>query len=317
MNEIPSLDDIKKTHKKIQPYIHKTPVFTSKSINKLLDGDIYFKCENLQKVGAFKFRGATNAVLSLSGEETKRGVATHSSGNHAAALTLAARERGIKAYIVMPRTAPPVKRKAVEEYGAEITFCEPTLEDREKNLNIVVKKTKAAFIHPFNDSRIICGQATACLELLQEIKDLDIIITPVGGGGLLSGTALSAAYVSPRTRVIGAEPEGADDAYRSMATGVIQPSVNPKTICDGLLTSLGNLTFPIIQKYVDRIITTNDESIIQSMRLIWERMKLIVEPSAAVTLGIILSHPEIVKNKKIGIILSGGNVDLDNLPWKQ
>jgi threonine dehydratase len=204
----------------------------------------------------------------------------------------------------------------VEGYGAEIIFCEPTQEDRERNLNIVVKKTNAVFIHPFNDPRIICGQASACLELLTEIKDLDIIITPVGGGGLLSGTALSAAYIAPKTKVIGAEPEGADDAYRSMARGVIQPSVNPKTICDGLLTSLGNLTFPIIQKYVDRIITTNDESIIQAMRLIWERMKLIVEPSAAVTLGIILSHPEIAKNKKIGMILSGGNVDLDNLPWQ-
>ncbi len=315
MNNFPTIDDVKNASDRIKPYIHRTPVFNSTSINRILDSEIYFKCENLQKVGAFKFRGATNAVLSLTGEEAKRGVATHSSGNHAAALTLAARQRGIKAYIVMPRTAPPVKKKAVEEYGAEIIFCEPTLQAREENLEKVINQTQAVFIHPYNDLRIISGQATACLELLEEVKDLGIIIAPVGGGGLLSGTALSAAYFSPGTKIVGAEPEGADDACRSLQEGKIIPSVNPNTIADGLLTSLGTLTFPIIMKYVDRILTTNDNSIIEAMRLIWERMKLIVEPSAAVALAILLKHQNIARNKKIGIILSGGNVDLDNLPW--
>jgi threonine dehydratase len=315
MNRFPSPEDIKTAHQRIKSYIHKTPVFTSCSINVILDSHVYFKCENLQKGGAFKYRGATNAVLSLKESEAKRGVATHSSGNHAAALTLAARKRGIKAFIVMPRTAPPVKRKAVENYGAEITLCEPTLQSREENLEEVVRQTKAVFIHPYNDKRVICGQATSCLELLDDVKDLDIIMTPVGGGGLLSGSALSAAYFSSGTRVIGAEPAGADDAFRSLEVGEIQPSVKPKTICDGLLTSLGSLTFPIIQKYVDSILTTEDAYIIDAMRLIWERMKIIVEPSAAVALAVLLKHKNIARNKKIGIILSGGNVDLDNLPW--
>jgi threonine dehydratase len=311
----PSLENIKEAHKRIKPYIHITPIFTSSGINRICNAKIYFKCENLQKVGAFKFRGATNAVLCLSKEEALRGVATHSSGNHAAALTLAARQRGIKAYIVMPRTAPPIKKKAVEAYGAEILLCDPTLKSREENLNEVVRQTNAVFIHPYNDIRVITGQATACLELLEEVGDLDLVIAPVGGGGLLSGTALSASYHSAKISVMGAEPEGANDACRSLAKGTIQPSVNPKTICDGLLTSLGTVTFPIIQKKVERILTTNDRYIIQAMRLIWERMKLIVEPSAAVTLAVLLKNKHIARNKKIGIILSGGNVDLENLPW--
>jgi threonine dehydratase len=290
-------------------------VLSSRSINKLLDSEIFFKCENLQKVGAFKFRGATNAVISLSDEEAKRGVATHSSGNHAAALTLAARQRGIKAYIVMPRTAPIIKKNAVEEYGAEIIFCEPTLQDREETLNNVVERTNAVFIHPFNNSRIIAGQATACLELIHEVDDLDLVIAPVGGGGLLSGTSLSAHHFSSGIKVIGAEPEGADDALRSFESNKIQPSLNPNTICDGLLTSLGTLTFAIIKKHVDRIITSDDETIIKAMRLIWERMKIIVEPSAAVALAILIKYPEVARRKRIGIILSGGNVDFDNLPW--
>jgi len=315
MNNPPTINDINLASDRINPYIHRTPVLTNASINKILDSEIFFKCENLQKVGAFKFRGATNAVLSLSGEEAKKGVATHSSGNHAAALTLAASQRNIKAFIVMPRTAPPVKIKAVEGYGAEIIFCEPTLKAREENLAKVVSKTQATFIHPYNDRRIICGQATACCELIEEVENLDIIIAPVGGGGLLSGTALSAAYIDPKIIVIGAEPEGADDACRSLREGKIMPCVNPNTIADGLLTSLGSITFPIIKKYVNQIITTNDKYIIEAMRLIWERMKLIVEPSAAITLAILLNNKKIARHKKIGIILSGGNVDLDNLPW--
>jgi threonine dehydratase len=315
MNNFPTLNDIKEASYRIKPYIHRTPVLTSSSINRILESEIFFKCENLQKVGAFKFRGATNAVLSLKGDEAKHGVATHSSGNHAAALTLAARQRGIKATIVMPRTAPPVKIKAVQEYGADIVFCEPTLQAREENLEKVVNETRAIFIHPYNDHRIICGQATACLELLDDVKKLDIIIAPVGGGGLLSGTALSAAYIAPETENIGAEPEGADDACQSLHQGKIIPSVNPNTIADGLLTSLGTKTFPIIMKFVNRILTTDDKYIVEAMRLIWERMKIIVEPSAAVTLAILLKYKNIARNKKIGIILSGGNVDLDKLPW--
>jgi threonine dehydratase len=315
MTHFPSIKDIEEAHDRIQSHIHYTPVFTSATINRMLDSQVFFKCENLQKVGAFKFRGATNAVLSLTEDEANRGVATHSSGNHAAALTLAAHQRGIKAYIVMPRTAPLIKKKAVEEYGAEIIFCEPTLQSREENLSDVVRRTNAVIVHPFNDYRIISGQATACLELLEEVKDLDMVITPVGGGGLLSGTALSAAYFATETKVIGAEPEGADDACKSLEKGVIQPSVNPKTICDGLLTSLGTLTFPIIQKYIERILTSDDETIIQAMRLIWERMKLIVEPSAAVTLAVLFKHKSVARTKRIGIILSGGNVDFENLPW--
>ena len=315
MNNFPSLKDIKIAHDKIASYIHKTPVLTNASINRILDSEIYFKCENLQKVGAFKFRGATNTVLSLTAEEAKNGVATHSSGNHAAALALAARQRDIKAFIVMPRTAPGIKKKAVEGYGAEIFFCDPTLQAREETLEVVVKQTRSTFIHPYNNYKIISGQATACIELFEETNHLDIVIAPVGGGGLLSGTALSAAYVSPDTEVIGAEPEGADDAFRSLQQGKIVPCVNPNTIADGLRTSLGSLTFPIIKKYVDRIVTTNDNYIIEAMRLIWERMKLIVEPSSATALAILLNHQHIARKKKIGIILSGGNADLDNLPW--
>jgi len=315
MNGIPTFADIKKAADRINPFIFRTPLLTNASINRLLDTDIYFKCENFQKVGAFKYRGAINAVLSLTEKEAQKGVATHSSGNHAAALTLAAHQRGIKAYIVMPRSAPAVKIKAVEEYGAEIIFCEPTLRAREENLEKVISQTRATFIHPYNDYRIICGQATACLEMLDDKKNLDMIISPVGGGGLLSGTALCVAYYSPDTIVFGAEPEGADDAFKSMQQGKIIPSVSPKTIADGLLTSLGTLTFPIIMRYVKRIVTTSDQDIVKAMRFIWERMKIIVEPSAAVSLAILISNKNIARNKKVGIILSGGNIDLDNLPW--
>lgn len=313
--EIPNIETIRQAADRIQYIIHHTPVMSSANLNLMVDADIFFKCENFQKVGAFKFRGATNAVFSLSDEEASKGVATHSSGNHAAALTLAAKMRNIPAYIVMPKNSPQVKKDAVAGYGAKITFCEPTLQSRESTLEEVVKKTGAIFIHPYNDYRIIAGQATAALELIEEIPNLDIIMTPVGGGGLLSGTALSAFYLSPSTKVIAAEPEGADDAFRSLKEGRIIPSVNPKTIADGLLTSLGDKTFPIVQKYVDQIITVNDEATITAMRYIWERMKIIVEPSAAVSFGVLLEKKINVNNKRIGIILSGGNVDLNNLPW--
>ena len=315
LSEIPTIEEIRNVAHRINPYIHQTPVLACKGIDHLTGGEIYFKCENFQKVGAFKARGAVNAVFSLTENQVSHGVATHSSGNHAAALAYAARLRGITVYIVMPHTAPTVKKDAVAGYGAQISFCEPTLQAREENLARVVKETGAIFIHPYNDYRIIAGQATAALELLEEIGGLDIILTPVGGGGLTSGTALTVKSLSPKTRMIAVEPKNADDAYRSFQAGKIIPSVHPDTIADGLLTSLGDKTFGIIQDYVDDIVTVSEDGIIQAMRLIWERMKIIVEPSAAVPLGAILTHRIDITGKRVGIILSGGNVALDKLPW--
>jgi len=313
---LPSIQDVRKAAERIKPYIHRTPVLSSKSINQLVGADIYFKCENFQKVGAFKYRGATNAVQSLSKEKIIKGVATHSSGNHAQALALAAKMRNTKAYIVMPSNSSKVKVEAVKGYGAEIIFCEPTLEARESTLEDVVKKTGATFIHPYNNFNVISGQGTSALELISDVSNLDYIITPVGGGGLLSGTLTTTSALSPSTKVIAAEPEGADDAYRSLIENRIVPSVNPKTICDGLLTSLGEMTFEIIRKNIYKIITVSDETVIRAMRLIWERMKIIVEPSSAITLGILFDNKIDLKGSKIGIILSGGNVDLEKLPWK-
>lgn len=316
LNHIPLKEDIIDVHNKISKCIHRTPVLSSVSINTILGCELFFKCENLQKVGAFKFRGASSAVLSLTEEELKKGVATHSSGNHAAALALAAKIKGAKAYIVMPRTAPEIKKIAVEGYGADIVFSEPTVKSREETLEKVVEKTGAVFVHPYNNYSIIAGQATAGKEIFEEVPSLDYLISPVGGGGLLSGSVLAAKYFSPATRVIGAEPKGADDAFRSVRDKTIYPSENPKTICDGLLTCLGEYTFPIIKDTVDRIITVEEETIIKAMRMIWERMKIIVEPSGAITLGVIMENPELFKGKRIALILSGGNVDLNNLPWK-
>ena len=312
---LPSIDDVHKATERIKPIIHRTPVLSSKSINQIVGADIYFKCENFQKVGAFKFRGASNAVFSLTDEEIKRGVATHSSGNHAQALALAARIRGTKAYIVMPSNSSKVKIEAVKGYDAELIFCEPTLEARESTLEDVVNKTGATFIHPYNNFNVISGQGTSAMELLDEIKDLDYVITPVGGGGLLSGTLTTVSALSPSTKVIAAEPEGADDAYRSIIENRIVPSVTPKTICDGLLTSLSEMTFEIIREHIYKIITVSDDAVVSAMRLIWERMKIIIEPSSAITLGIFLENKIDLKGHKIGIILSGGNVDLEKLPW--
>ncbi|HWP46208.1 MAG TPA: pyridoxal-phosphate dependent enzyme [Candidatus Limnocylindrales bacterium] len=312
----PTLIEIQQAAERIKPYIHRTPVFTSSSLNHMVQADLFFKCENFQKAGAFKFRGACNAVLSLSESEARRGVATHSSGNHAAALALAAQRRGIPAFIVMPRTAPEVKKAAVAGYGGKIVFCEPTLAAREATLTKIVEETGATFIHPYNDPRVIAGQGTAALELLAEVPKLDVIMTPVGGGGLLSGTAIVVSELSPTTQVIGAEPEGADDAYRSLQEGRIVPSVQPHTIADGLLTSLGDLTFAILQKYVQKIVTVSEKAIIMGMRHVWERMKIIIEPSAAVPVGALFERKIDLTGKRIGIILSGGNVDLDRLPWR-
>ena len=312
---LPTFADIEKAHERIRSYIHHTPVMTSKSINEIVGAELFFKCENLQKVGAFKFRGACNSVFSLSDEEAKNGVCTHSSGNHAAALALAARMRGVPAYIVMPENAPEIKKKAVAGYGAQITFCEPTQAARESTLANVARQTGATEIHPYNYFNVICGQGTAAKELIEDTGNLDIVMAPVGGGGLLSGTALSTRALLPKARVIAAEPAGADDAFRSFYSKTLHPSVAPKTIADGLLTSLGSLTFPIVLENVDQIVTVSEDNIVAAMRMIWERMKIIIEPSSAVPLAAILENKAEVKGKKVGIILSGGNVDLGKLPF--
>ena len=312
---VPKFTDIKDAHERIKPFIHRTPVHSSISINEILNIDLYFKCENFQKVGAFKFRGATNAVRQLSKEEAKKGVSTHSSGNHAAALSLAARQLGVPAYIVMPENAPEIKKRAVEGYGAIITFCEPTLQAREETLSVVQKETGAAFIHPYNNFDVICGQGTAAKEFLEDVPDLDVIIAPIGGGGLMSGTAISSNSIKPEIKVYGAEPLNADDAFRSFNKKVLIPGGRPNTIADGLLTSLSPLTFQIIREELDGILTTKEETIVKAMRIIWERMKIVVEPSAAVPLAAIIENRYLFKGKKIGVIVSGGNVDMDSLPF--
>jgi threonine dehydratase len=311
----PALPDIRQAARRIEPYAHRTPVLTCASLDRRVSSQVFMKCENLQKVGAFKFRGACNAVFSLTDEEAARGVVTHSSGNHAQAIALAARMRGIPAYIVMPENAPAVKKAAVAGYGGRITFCQPTLEARETTTERIIKRTGAMLLHSYNDDRVIAGQGTAVLELLEEVPDLDVVIAPVGGGGLLSGTAIAAKGISPDIRVIAAEPELADDACRSLQAGVILPSENPKTIADGLLTSLGDRTFPIIQQHVEQIITVSEEAILEGMKFIWERAKIVIEPSAAVPVGLLLEGKIGLKDLRIGLILSGGNVDLDRLPW--
>ncbi|MFY0697951.1 MAG: pyridoxal-phosphate dependent enzyme [Balneola sp.] len=312
---IPTISDIKAAHRIIDPYAHRTPVLTSAKVNNRSNAAVFFKCENFQKVGAFKFRGACNAVLTLSDEEAGHGVATHSSGNHAQALALAARIRGIKAYVVMPENAPKVKVEAVKNYGAEVTFCEASLDAREGTLAKVVKRTGATIIHPYNDCRIVAGQGTAAVELLEECLFLDIVMTPIGGGGLLSGTALAVKSINPDIEVIGTEPVEADDAYRSFKAGKLIPAYSTNTIADGLRTSLGELPFQIIRKHVDDILTVDEESIISAMRFIWERMNMIIEPSCAVPVAALFNNQERFAGKKIGIIITGGNVDLDNLPW--
>ena len=312
---IPAYPDVVNAHVLIEQFAHRTPVLTSESINRITGEKIYFKCENFQKAGAFKFRGATNAVMSLSAEEVKRGVGTHSSGNHAAALALAAKNRGVDAYVVMPENAPEIKKKAVAGYGAKVTFCKPTLEARESALARVIAETGATEIHPYNNFNVIAGQGTAAKEMLEDETNFGTVLVPVGGGGLLSGSALSVRHLSPKTKLIACEPEGADDAYRSFLKGEIIPSRNPKTIADGLLTSLGELNFAIIQKNVDDIVIVSEASIIQAMRMVWERMKIIIEPSSAVPLAAILEGKVDARNQKVGIIISGGNLDLENLPF--
>ncbi len=310
-----SFQQIKESYKRIRSYIHQTPVMRSSQLDSETGCFLFFKCENLQRTGAFKIRGAMNAVLQLNDIERKCGVATHSSGNHAAALALAAKTFNIPAYMVMPDNAPTVKRQAVKGYGAEIITCKPTMDDRERVLNQVVVQTKAAVIPSYNDHRIITGQGTAALELLEEYPELDMLLAPVGGGGLISGTAIVGKAMNPDLKVIGVEPLLADDAKRSLKAGKIIPSIYPNTIADGLRTSLGDITFPIIQNYVDEIITVTEQEIVDAMFLIWERMKIIIEPSSAVPVAALLFHDIKQARKKVGIILSGGNVDLNSLPW--
>jgi threonine dehydratase len=313
--KIPEISDIQEAYSRIEPFIHRTPVLSSHNLNDFFSCELFFKCENFQKVGAFKFRGATNAVLLLNTDEKSRGVVTHSSGNHAAALALAAKMNGVNANIVMPENAPVVKKNAVAGYGAEITFCKSTLHDRELTTQFIIEKTGATLIHPYDNFNVICGQGTAALELLEEIDDLEIVIAPVGGGGLLSGTATCVKGINEKIEVFGAEPLNANDAYISFATDKLTPSINPVTVADGLLTSLSELTFSIIQGKVDKIFTASEESIIDCMMLVWERMKIIIEPSAAVVLAVVKENPKIFRGKKIGLIISGGNVDFRKLPF--
>jgi len=299
---------------RIRQQVHQTPVLTSRSLDQLSGAQLFFKCENLQKVGAFKYRGASHVLSLLSPEVKARGVLTHSSGNHAQALALAAREQGLQAWIVMPENAPAVKRAAVAGYGAEIISCEASLTARESTAQAVQARTGAVFVHPYDDPRIIAGQASAGLELLAQSRaqgaQLELILAPVGGGGLLSGIALAAHHHGPGVSVWGAEPAGADDAARSLAAGKLLPSEHPQTLADGLLTSLGQWTFPLIQAHVPRILTVSEASILQALRLLWERMKLVVEPSGAVPLAAVLQHPEHFAGRQVGLVLSGGNVDL-------
>ena len=315
LTNIPRFKDIQEAHNRIQPFIHRTPVLSSSGINEMFNCEISFKCENFQKVGAFKFRGATNAVRQLNDNESSNGVATHSSGNHAAALALAAKQLGVPAYIVMPENAPDIKKKAVQGYGAEITYCKPTLQAREETLEVVQKRTGATFIHPYDNFNVICGQGTAAKELLEDVSGLNIVMAPIGGGGLMSGTLISAKSMNPEIKVYGAEPLNADDAYRSFNKGELILAGPPNTIADGLLTSLSPFTFQIIKQNINEIFTAKEDNIVLAMRIIWERMKIIVEPSSAVPLASIIENQELFKGKKVGIIVSGGNVDLNNLPF--
>lgn len=315
MNE-PTITDIKEAHRLIKPFAHRTPVLTCSALNEMCNAEMFFKCENFQKGGAFKIRGAANAVFSLDDQEAARGVATHSSGNHAAALALAARWRGTRAYVVMPDSAPEPKKNAVAYYGAQIHYCGPTAEAREEVCAEVLDRTGATFIHSYNDRRIVSGAGTAAMELCEEIPDLDMVMTPIGGGGLISGTAIAVSAISPKTQVIGVEPEMADNASCCLQADRVLPASNRDTIADGLRMPLSELTFSIIKRHVRGVVTVSEEGITQAMRHIWERMKIVVEASSAVTLAALLTHRIDLSGKRIGIILTGGNVDLGNLPWR-
>ena len=310
-----TLKDIEAAHERIRPHIHRTPVFTNNSLDELSGAEIYFKCDNFQKAGSFKIRGATNTVEQLTKEELNRGVATTSSGNHGAALSMAVTRRGGKTKVVMPNNTPEIKVNNVERNGGEVVWCEPEQESRESVLKELIEETGAVVVHPYNDERIMAGQGTCAKELLEDHPELDVIVSPVSGGGLLSGTLLSSKALKTDIQVFGAEPAEADDAYRSLKLGKIVPNETINTICDGLRAQIGGLTFPVISDLVDDIITVTEEEIIDSMRMIWERLKMIVEPSSSITLGAVLKNKDKFNGKKVGLIISGGNVDLDHLPW--
>lgn len=306
-------------HDRIRPYIHRTAVLTNHTINQVTGADIWFKCENFQKIGAFKARGGLNALLQLTPDERSRGVATHSSGNHAQAVAYAARQVGTRAYIVMPRTAPQVKKEAVRGYGADIIECEPTIEAREAGVKAIMDRTGAVLVHPFDDDRVIAGQGTAAKELIEDYGQphapFRTILVPVGGGGLISGVALATHYLSPKTVVIGGEPEGAADAVLSFQSGRVEKAPYIDTIADGLMGRLSDRTLTLIRQHVQQILLVSDPEIIAAMRLVWERMKIIIEPSCAVPLAVVLKHRDQFAGQKIGIILTGGNVDMGKLPF--
>ena len=302
-------------HERIKPFIHNTPVLTSRLLNEISDANLYFKCENFQRMGAFKMRGAANAIMQLTHEQKKNGVVTHSSGNFAQALSLSAKNLGVKAYIVMPSSAPQVKKEAVKGYGGILVECEPNLAARELASDQIVQQHGATFIHPSNDDHVILGQGTACKELLELQPDLDYVVAPVGGGGLIAGTALSAHYFGNHCKTIGGEPFEVDDAYRSLQSGKIETNSSTNTIADGLKTQLGDRNFPIIQKHVQEIVRVTEEEIIAAMRLIWERLKIVCEPSSAVAFAAVIKRKEKLRDKKVGIIISGGNVDISHLPF--
>lgn len=312
---IPSYDDVLVAHERIKPYIHETPVLTSCFLNELTGAQLFFKCENLQKAAVFKVRGACNAVFGLSDEKAAIGVATHSSGNHALSLSYAAGRRGIPVTVVMPKTAPQAKKDAVIGYGGIIVECEPSTSSREAVFADVVAGTGADFVHPYNDPRVIAGQATCSKELFSQVKNLDTVVAPIGGGGMISGTCLTLSNIAPHIKIYAAEPLNADDAARSFKAGYIIADDAPNTVADGLKVPLKDLTWHFVQHYVTDILTATEDEIIAAMKLIWARMKIVVEPSSAVTLAIILKNPQVFRGKRIGVILTGGNVDLDKLPW--
>ncbi|SEQ02643.1 threonine dehydratase [Amphritea atlantica] len=312
---IPTYDDVLIAHERIKPYIHETPVLTSRFLNELTGAELFFKCENLQKAGAFKVRGASNAVFGLTEAEAAVGVATHSSGNHALSLSYAAGQRGIPVTVVMPRTAPQAKKDAVRGYGGTIIECEPSTSSREAVFAEVVAESGADFVHPYNDPRVIAGQATCSKELLSQVDDLDAVIAPIGGGGMISGTCLTLSTIAPQVKIYAAEPLNADDAARSFRAGHIIADDAPDTVADGLKVPLKDLTWHFVSNHVTDILTATEEEIVEAMKLVWKRMKIVIEPSSAVPLATILKNPELFRGKRVGVIITGGNVDLDKLPW--
>jgi threonine dehydratase len=313
--EIPTYDAVRAAHERVKPYIHRTPVLTSSFLNKLTGAELFFKCENLQKAGAFKVRGACNAVFGLPEDKAARGVATHSSGNHALSLSYAAGRRGIPCHVVMPRTAPQAKKDAVKGYGGVITECEPSTSSREEVFARVQAETGADFVHPYNDPRVIAGQGTCSKEIIEELGELDAIVAPIGGGGMISGTCLTLSNIAPKTKIYAAEPKDADDAYQSFKTGEIVAYDAPVTVADGLKVPLKELTWHFVRTYVTDVLTATEQEIIDAMRLIWARMKIVMEPSSAVPLATILKNRDTFAGKRVGVIITGGNVDLDKLPW--